>query len=248
MGRTLRRVPMNFNWPFNQVWEGYINPYRSQECKACDQSGLNPATKQLKDDWYGFSCSEQDWVYTAPNRRYNRKAWSHNIVQDEVDALVKEKRLMDFTHTWTKENRWQPKNPPYHPTAEEVNKWSLEGMGHDSINCWICVEARAKRLGVYGLCKYCHGEGDIWQSEEVKKQHEAWKSFEPPRGKGFQLWETTSEGSPVSPVFASLDELCSWAEGNASTFADHKATKEQWKKMLGSDDLVCHKEGNMVFM
>ena len=32
----------------------------------------------------------------------------------------------------------------------------------------------------------------------------------PPKGEGFQLWETTTEGSPVSPVFETLDELCEW--------------------------------------
>ena len=247
MGRELKRVPMDFDWPMNQIWKGFVNPYRSQKCKACDGVGFNPATKQLSDNWYGHSCSEQDWVYITPNRRYNRKAWSHNITQDEVNVLVKEGRLMDLTHVFTSDKGWQPKDPSYHPTAEEVNKWSLEGMGHDSCNHFICVKTRAKRLGVYGLCKYCKGDGEIWQSDEIKKLAEKWNPFDPPKGKGFQLWETTSEGSPITPVFASLDELCVWAAINSTTFADCKATAEEWKKML-DHDFVCHKEGNAVFL
>lgn len=69
----------------------------------------------------------------------------------------------------------------------------------------------------------------------------------PPKGEGYQLWETTTEGSPMSPVFTTLDELCEWCEINATTFAHFKATKEQWKSML-EDDCVCHKEGNVVFL
>lgn len=70
---------------------------------------------------------------------------------------------------------------------------------------------------------------------------------EPPEGDGYQLWETTSEGSPVSPVFASFEELCEWCAENATTFADFKATKEEWAAML-NDDFVYHQEGIFVFM
>lgn len=30
---------------------------------------------------------------------------------------------------------------------------------------------------------------------------------EPPEGEGWQVWETVSEGSPISPVFATAEEL-----------------------------------------
>ena len=55
---------------------------------------------------------------------------------------------------------------------------------------------------------------------------------EPPTGEGYQLWETTTEGSPQSPVFESLEELCDWAEENATAFADFKITKEEWFKIF----------------
>lgn len=70
---------------------------------------------------------------------------------------------------------------------------------------------------------------------------------EPPKGEGYQLWETTSEGGPVSPVFETLDELCKWCEENYTTFGSNKASKEEWKRML-LDDFVYHKEGNVIFM
>lgn len=71
--------------------------------------------------------------------------------------------------------------------------------------------------------------------------------IEPPEGEGFQLWETTSEGSPSSPVFKTLEELCEWCEKNATTFARFKASKEEWMSML-SNDMVSHKEGNTIFI
>ena len=72
-------------------------------------------------------------------------------------------------------------------------------------------------------------------------------NVEPPTGEGYQLWETTSEGSPTSPVFKTLDGLCEWCEGNATTFASFKATKERWKSML-DDGMVAHREGNVIFI
>lgn len=84
--------------------------------------------------------------------------------------------------------------------------------------------------------------------EEIQEKYgEAFKKIEPPKGKGFQLWENTSEGSPISPVFKTLDALCEWAEENATTFGRFKTSKEDWKKML-SDNFVFHKEGNNIFM
>lgn len=69
----------------------------------------------------------------------------------------------------------------------------------------------------------------------------------PPTGDGFQLWETTSEGSPTSPVFATLDELCAWCETNATTFASETATAEKWREMLITDN-VHHQNGNITFI
>lgn len=82
------------------------------------------------------------------------------------------------------------------------------------------------------------------------EQADAWYTtgrVDPPAGEGFQLWETTSEGSPVSPVFATLDELCTWCETGATTFASFRATAAEWRNMLGGD-FVHHREGRMIFI
>ena len=45
---------------------------------------------------------------------------------------------------------------------------------------------------------------------------------------GYQLYETTTEGTPASPVFATLEELAAWCEDGATVFAGFKWTREQW--------------------
>ena len=127
MGREVKRVPLDFDWPLRQVWKGYLNPYYKhfRKCPFCDGSGYNPETKQLSDDWYAFGS------YYA--------RWCDKITQDEVDALVEKGRLYDFTHEIVRGHGWVKKDPPYHPTAREVNTWARNGRGHDAINQWICV-------------------------------------------------------------------------------------------------------------
>ena len=54
---------------------------------------------------------------------------------------------------------------------------------------------------------------------------------EPPEGKGYQIWETVSEGSPVSPVFAKPEDLAQWMVDN-DTSITRDATFEQWMAFI----------------
>ena len=146
MGRELKRVPMDFDYPLKQVWYGYFLNYI-------------PTCKSTNDIDYCKQCKEFARIKGIKETRYEC--------------------------------------PDYDDYFKEVKEKLKE------------------------LC-------------------------EPPKGDGYQLWETTSEGSPVSPVFETLDELCEWCEDNATTFGDKKASKEEWKQML-SDGFVYHQEGNLIF-
>lgn len=251
MGRILKRVPLDFKWPTNQTWKGYLCPYHSQKCKSCDQSGYNPETKKIEDEWYNFDNAVYKPNPYRPNARYNINAHSNNITETEVEALVRGGRLPDLMDAWyhfngeknrwekldrtlpREERKWVECEQPTFPTTEEVNKWDMTSMGHDAINRSICVEARAKELGVYGMCEACDGEGEIWFSDEIKKLSENWVGYEPPSGEGYQMWENTSEGSPQSPIFETLDELCEWCSENASIFGTSNfVSKEKWMECL----------------
>jgi hypothetical protein len=188
-------------------------------------------------------------------------SWCHHLSKEDVDALLKADRLWEFTRIPLTEehkeiirkkraeggNSWLPFDNGYIPTPQEVNDWSLTGFGHDSVNQWTCVKARAKREGVKNLsCPSCKGSGQIWKSTYYKRKANSWQPTEPPRGRGFQLWQTT-KGSPISPVFRTLDALCEWAATNATTFGNATASAEGWKSML-SDGIVTHREGNLIFL
>jgi hypothetical protein len=136
--------------------------------------------------------------------------WMHHLTQDDVDALVAADRLMDLTHTWSRETKWQPIEPKPAVTAEQVNKWSLRGLAHDAINCGIVIDDRCKRLGESPTCKICDGHGSVEKYPGQRAEAEAWEPTDPPTGPGYQLWETTSEGSPVSPVFKTPALLANW--------------------------------------
>jgi hypothetical protein len=338
VSRTLKRVPMSFDWPLGQVWGGFVNPYYklAGECPDCEHGhdrarGRPEANAALfYNQWYGDAPfdpkaygaeplsidhpavrafaernvkSAPDYYMTPAERRLRdefRQAamdgfpgddrpliqfptfdhreraihneirrlhglwigqWSHQLIQADVDALIARARLWDFTRVPINEeqekivadqlargeNSWLPYPNGRHPTAAEVNAWSIGGgFGHDSLNCGICVEARCEREGVPYTCARCAGSGQIWPTPEIEKQCEDWTKTDPPAGDGYQLWATTSEGCPVSPVFGSLEELCAWAADHATTFASYKATAEEWRQML-EDDFVHAAVGNNIF-
>jgi len=48
----------------------------------------------------------------------------------------------------------------------------------------------------------------------------------------FVMYEITSEGTPISPAFATPEELAQWLTDNSeSTFGGSKATYEQWLRV-----------------
>lgn len=274
MGRTLKRVPLDFAWPTGKTWGGYLNPFNAQStsCDQCEGKGYSPTARLLSDQWYGYEPFKPEdrgskplTIHTPAVRAYaerkvfrngfqssgmmtwevDREArrlidmwngqWSRHLNADDVKALLDENRLWDLT------------KGGHVPTPEEVNTWAIGGFGHDGCNQWICVKAECKRLGVSEVCSKCEGTGELWPSAEIEQQAEDWEETEPPTGEGFQLWEDTTEGSPVSPVFSSMGDLCNWCADNATTFGVSKASAAQWRKMLDKN-FVCHTEGNMTFM
>lgn len=311
MSRTLKRVPLTFDWPLHKTWGGYINPYYqlATTCPDCEHGydrarGRPDANAALfyeqwhgnaPFDWYAYGAKSppltQDhpayraaehnvdhapWFYLtaaekgmqeafrrgvmegfphdelivpfpsfkkrpaieAEARRLHalwRTKWSHHLIQADVDALVADGRL-----------ELDANGRP--PTAEQVNALLARGNWHGAGSRDACVRARCEREGVPFICVRCGGTGTIWPSPEIERQCEEWKRTEPPTGDGYQLWQTCSEGSPISPVFTSLDELCAWAAGHATTFADSRASKEEWREMLESDCVHATDERGNIYL
>ncbi len=244
MSREVRRVPLDFSWPLDRIWEGYLYPeeLNPDDCLDCTH-GLSPQAQSFYDQWYGKIPFDPSSTGSAPfrpegdeARRWARDqierspeyygegelalqqeaeriaglwngAWSHHLSEEDVAALIAENRLYDLTHSWTRANGWQRREDGRIPTAAEVNSWSLFGLAHDSTNAFICVEARAKREGVPYLCSSCNGSSTMESFPGQDDLRESWKPTNPPTGDAWQLWETVSEGSPITEPFASSLEL-----------------------------------------
>lgn len=127
MGREIKRVPLNFNWPIGKIWPGYMLSI----------------------------CSEMEYVEKDDSKR--------------CDLCIKFAKIMRY-----------PKNKNYE-----------------------CPEFTFR---------------------------------DPPKGKGYQFWETVSEGSPRSPVFDTPEKLAEWLfENKASTCGFQTTTYENWLKFIKSD-------------
>ncbi len=146
--------------------------------------------------------------------------WMHHLSQVDVDELVKEGRL------GTRDGL------PEKPTDEEVNVWSIgQRMGHDSINCWICVKARCARNGEEYQCGACKGTGQDPTEAATLALQEAWVPTPPPKGEAYQIWETVSEGSPVTPAL-SPEDLAGWCEAHQFDNGN-RCGGERWNGIAG---------------
>lgn len=286
MGRELKRVPLNFSWPLNKPWKGFLNPHYEGHCTDCPhcEGGYSREYKQHQARWYGNApfkpedrgstpflpdgpqarawaerqCSRTPHYYGNDDAARHREAvricelwnshWSHHLNADDVAALLKADCLWDFTRrprtdkqralvakrvATGKHNSWLPRGNGYVPTPQEVNEWSLLGFSHDSTNCWIVCSAECERLGQPKICVHCGGEGSVWDSKANKARANRWRSSQPPKGVGYQLWETVSEGSPISPVFKTPEGLADWLirPGNGWN-TDRGTTRDQWLRFI----------------
>ena len=309
MGREVKRVALDFDWPLRQTWEGYINPhYTATKCTACDGKGWSPEYKALEALWYGNAPfkpedngstpylpthppirqraekntrqspgpytlnyqSTEDAFESAVQREARRLCrlyngqWGLHLNQMDVDVLIEDDRLWDFTrvprtpeqiqaHEEYRKNGggyWMPESNGYRPTAQEVNDWAISGgvmQGHDAINAYLVIKARCQREGMPFLCTTCNGECRFWPSPEAKELYDNWEKVEPPAGEGWQMWETVSGGSPISPVCQSPEALASWlSENEKSSFGFSKPTYFQWLAMIHagwSPSLVIDSDG-----
>lgn len=240
---------MDFEWPQGVVWMGYLNPYHGCECPWCyddDKGGSYGYTKEAREYekmWYGFQKGARElphpykpghW-YIPDSKLYSMERWEYDFIVNDDKRLRKQFFGCDKADC-----------PPY----ENLKEWALHhemSLRTDAIFVNIMGEEYCRRNGYEHTCPHCGGSGRLYQTDELKRLHDEWERVEPPTGGGYQLWETTSEGSPCSPVFATFDELCEWCAENATTFGSFEATKEEWAKML-NDDFVYHKRGNVIMI
>lgn len=138
-----------------------------------------------------------------------------------------------------RELRKVPKNWE-HPKDENGNYIPLLKSFAERHADWV----KQKEMWEKGLRDDFNGG---WKPIEDKYKHmtfEEWDGNEPQRGDYmpewsesektyFQMYEDTTEGTPISPVMESAESLARWlADNNVSAFADMTASYESWLKTI----------------
>ena len=183
-----------------------------KDCEACKRTGLNCRSREIKD------------------------TWRFSLTQDEVDVLVADGRLEEFL-TVSNEAQVarlleQGKIGQQHAQelsakiSEGTTRWR-EGVSAQEVNSehvcaidalmWICVELRAKRLGVWGLCSGCSGEGSIPVEDQGRLQLVLWVIN---HNTGQKLWggnPNGGEGGPLLGVSVFMGRRAEGGEGPGSS-------------------------------
>lgn len=256
MSREVRRVPLDFNWPLRKVWHGYINPHY-RECPAakdnlCD-NGRNLGAQWLNaisrliamigehsaQEPYQDELRARGWTWPHPYLQGWQQA-PHTQWPREVTERL---RAIDDPDVKRREMyRYHLDNPPrllsFGPEIGALIKGLAKGRELDTLGSGVAWEISKTLLTAagmdpetFGTCTVCNGSG---MDPAAKKAYEAWRETPVPEGDGWQMWSTTSEGQPISPVFATAEECARWcADNGVSAFGVWTADYDWWLK-------VCH--------
>lgn len=210
MGRELKRVALDFEWPEDKVWEGYLNPHyaKSHNCEACNGRGETFASQRLGDLVSLLMLSGTD-ALRGECHPYLRQAPLY-----ATQGMACGKDMAELTAALA------GREPSF--------------LGHNSCDKWAAKKKIVAAAGLpegWGTCPACNGGGTIWESPEAEQAAEEWTRTEPPVGDGYQIWETVSEGSPISPVFATPEELAQHMAGK-QWGADKGSSYETWLRFI----------------
>lgn len=274
MSRELRRVPLDFNAPLNERWKGYLNPHFKhcpEHEKTCF-GGATAAAKWLDGLAHlialmGSEALERDRPKN-PNRIYPHpylETWEQAPrcdvpahVNDEAHKRFPPKkgdasldqlhRRVRFVQRWVDENKGCQLLPLTDELATfvkalagEPNIGSILGPNFEAYKVYAKLVKVAKLPKDWGVCPVCKGEGIDPAAADA---YEKWKPTPPPNGPGYQVWETVSEGSPISPVFKTEDEVVKWlvSEGYSEKAARGFVGVGWVPSMIGTSDGKLHKD------
>lgn len=197
MSREVRRVPLDFDWPLDQVWAGYLMPDRlhAAPCPACDR-GYTPAREWLE--------ALTQLLLMLPDETPE----NHN------PGDMRRGRLHPYLEQLENRPHARPTSEIAELTGGLAGRAPRAPFGHDASDQWAATNAIITAAGCdpekWGRCTTCHGHAVLESYPGQRVEAEAWEPTDPPEGEGWQVWETVSEGSPVSPVCATADELADW--------------------------------------
>ena len=219
MGREVKRVPMDFDWPMKETWGGYLMPEHLDglRCPDCDNGGT-PAYEWLQGIAAMIGLAGEDHVQEQRGRSV------HPYIAPVWDVA--------YNHT---------RKRPGVEFAALVDGLASESGGPFGYAPHEIAQSLAKAAGLpkeWGICETCKGSASLEAWPGQLAEADDWERIEPPVGDGWQLWETTSEGSPDSPVFATPEELADWCVDGATVFGHIKADRDRWMKIITGEDFA----------
>lgn len=196
MSREIRRVAEGFDWPLNKVWQGYLMPaeIRGHPCR-------------------GENC---DNGMTIVAGYIDHIAHLLLMLDDDLDSQARGQQI----HPWLAAIPCSS-GKRVRADARELGT-GLAGreagfLGHDAIDRWAATQKIIQAAGLpegWGTCPDCKGSAWAYDDEEQERAAENWEPTEPPEGDWWQIWETVSEGSPVTPAFGTAEELAAHVSGD----------------------------------
>lgn len=259
MGREVRRVPLDFDWPLDKVWKGYVmdDELKPDLCPECKGDGRTVFGEWIGGFTYVMAMLASD-VHERIGRQSNLHPWLAEfgraaghweyLVDGEwrhVAELQSEGHESEFFRAH--QGRWVVDRPGddaldfFHgimrkhyelryaqddeyakyyspdtlPSREEIGgSFGLSSRGTGTVNIQAALlHVLEDAAEVSFDCPICWGNGSLDKYEGQEADRDAWEKTEPPEGEGYQLWETVTEGSPISPVFETPEELARYMVG-----------------------------------
>jgi hypothetical protein len=198
MGREIKRVPLDFDQPLNETWPGYLSPHW-RDCPSPDCfNGSTTAGEWVHKMLYPVLMLDE--AYLRGNNKLHPYLREHPLSPTRLREGGDYRSLHDYE--------------PLPISADIVEfctalagREGSGGFGHDAIDHWQMDKAVLRGAGLpedFFTCKVC--KGAAIHPDDVEAS-EAWERTDPPEGEGWQMWETVSEGSPITPVFATAEGL-----------------------------------------
>jgi hypothetical protein len=213
MGREIKRVALDFDGKRGETWKGFLNPHH-KPCPLSDiecMAGSTTGRAWLENILRFLALVGEEGQGPRRNGTY-----PHPYLAEFPQAVTTRGKF-DMSSNDVRKYRCveRPKVlPPSKDLFDLVVKLTESEPGRigiEGINVWKLEQKLFELAGVdadtWGVCPVCKGDG---VDPACKEAYEAWESEDPPEGPGWQVWEHTSEGSPVSPVFATGEELIEW--------------------------------------
>lgn len=206
MSREIRRVPIDFDWPLKKTWGGYLIPTTLNEipCSDCYQTGSTPAMQ-----WIDRVALMLDQLALDIDIQAAGKAM-HPWLAEDTYPPVDRSRELSRRGIWVTYETIRPSADVVEfveglmqdDPNERSRKLDRGPFGQNKYAISRALLRAARVPDRWGMCLTCDGHGSVEAYEGQRAESEAWECTDPPTGDGWQVWETTSEGSPISPVFA----------------------------------------------